>query len=678
MDKPTPNTQTEATDSRRINRRSFPYVLDLNLPSIDWNISAPWGQGRFSTIGDDDLSVFTPLETVQIAALDAIVPTRRISWRESVGSVGELNRRSQTGPARTVSTRTAKGQPARPFSYLASPVSGLPSEATLREETDDGDESPIYNRSSAHQSRFSWPPDSEVLESKPEYPTGFGLWIMIVALIFSIFLIALDMTIVATAIPAITDDFQGLQDVAWYGAAFFMTTGGFQSAWGKIFKYFPLKTGYLVSIGIFQAGSILCAAAPTSMIFIIGRAIAGVGAAGVSCGSYTIVAFIAEPKKRPAYTGILSAVFGIASVLGPLIGGVFSSSVTWRWCFWINLPVGVLPLVTIVFFFRTPEAAQPQDATLREKLLQLDPAGTSLLMGGIVTYLMAVHYGGQIYPWNSSLVIGLLVGSGLICVVFGLYEYWQGERAAIIPRLFRRREILLSALYSILLPGALHTMIYYIPIYFQAIRGSDAITSGVQNLPLIVSAMTGAVGAGLFISATGMSTVVMVGGAALGALGCGVFYTVGMDTPTGRWVGFQILAGFGLGGAFQIPVIVGQVSVDAVDLSSTTALLLCFQTVGAALVVSAAQAVFVNRMILAVPALAPGVDPMRVVATGAGQLRSVFTAEELPGVLAAYLVGIRATFILACSVAGTAFLLAMVLPWKRLNTVAVKETGGAA
>lgn len=144
----------------------------------------------------------------------------------------------------------------------------------------------------------------------------------------------------------------------------------------------------------------------------------------------------------------------------------------------------------------------------------MDPAGTALLMGAIVAYLIAVHYGGQIYPWSSSTVVGLLAGAGLICIVFGLYEYWQGERAIIIPRLFRRREILISALFSLILPGALHTMIYYLPIYFQAIRGSEAITSGVQNLPLIIAAMLGAVSAGVFISATGRATLVMLCGSA--------------------------------------------------------------------------------------------------------------------------------------------------------------------
>jgi MFS family permease len=136
---------------------------------------------------------------------------------------------------------------------------------------------------------------------------------------------------VATAIPAITDEFQGLQDVAWYGSIFFMTAGGFQSTWGKTYKYFPLKISFLTAIFLFEVGSLICAVSPSSTAFIVGRAIAGIGAAGVGSGSYTIVALIAEPRNRPAYTSLLGAVYGVASVLGPLLGGVFSSTTTWRW-----------------------------------------------------------------------------------------------------------------------------------------------------------------------------------------------------------------------------------------------------------------------------------------------------------------------------------------------------------
>ncbi|RDA93310.1 hypothetical protein CP533_2059 [Ophiocordyceps camponoti-saundersi (nom. inval.)] len=612
-------------------------------------ISPAW---RLSTIGSDELSVFSPLEATRITALDFVFPSRRTSWRQSVVSNTEL---PTSDPVRDSIVPPAKAQTAgsRSTSFSTESPSALSSASPP-------EVAPPYapSTSSCH---------GDDGEQPEEYPSGFKLWIMIAAL-----------TIVATAVPAITDEFHGLQDVAWYGAIFFMTAGGFQSTWGKTYKSFPLKMGFLTAIFIFEVGSLICGVAPSSSVFIVGRAIAGVGAAGVGSGSYTLVAFIAEPKKRAAYTGLLGAIFGIGSVLGPLLGGVFSSRSTWRWCFYINLPIGVLPVLTIVFFFHPPQTAMPQKAPLKEKLLQMDPLGTCLLMGAIITYLMAVHYGGQISPWSSSLVVGLLVGSCLLSIAFGLCEYWQGDRAIVIPRLFGQRRIGLSALYSILQSGAFFSMIYYLPLYFQAIRGSDAVISGVQNLPFILAAMLGALGAGLFISSTGMSTLIMVVGAAIGTLGCGLCYMFDMNTSTGTWIGFQIIAGVSLGGALQIPVIVGQVSVQPEDLSSATSMMLCFQTLGGAIWTSAAQSAFVNRMIIAVPTLAPDVDPMRVVATGAGQLRNVFRAYQLTGVLAAYLDGIRTAFILSCATVGAACVLGLFLPWKRLNVVAVKESPGGA
>ncbi|PHH86371.1 hypothetical protein CDD83_10356 [Cordyceps sp. RAO-2017] len=607
---------------------------------------------RTSTIGAEELSVFSPLEVTQITALDFVFPSRRVSWRQSVLSDGGL---SAQFPA-----RTPKGQ-LRPDSYLGH-------QSRLE---------PLHDPDSDGQSGLSRHSGGEAdlefldLEDEQEYPTGAKLFIMIAALVFSIFLIALDMA-------TITDEFKGLQDVAWYGAVFFMTAGGFQSTWGKTYKFFPLKIAFLTAIFIFEVGSLICGVAPSSTVFIIGRAIAGIGAAGVGSGSYTMVAFIAKPKSRAAYTGLLGAVYGVASVLGPLLGGVFSGATTWRWCFYINLPIGALPVGTIVFLFHPPKAAKPQEATLKEKLLQMDPLGTSFMMGAIITYLIAVNYGGQTYPWSSSMVIGLLVGSGLLAIAFGLCEFWQDERAIVIPRLIGKREIGLSAFFSIMQSGAFYCMIYYLPIYFQAIRGSDPIMSGVQNLPFILAAMLGALSAGIFISRTGMSTIVMVGGAGLGVLGSGLCYTLDRNTSTGAWVGYQIVAGLGLGGAMQIPVIVCQVSVELVDLSSATAMILCFQTLGGAIWLSAAQSAFVNRMLLAVPNTAPGVDPMRVVATGAGQLHKAFREDELAGVLAAYLDGIKIAFVLSCAIVGAAFVLGLFLPWRRHDTAAIQNSAGAA
>lgn len=154
-----------------------------------------------------------------------------------------------------------------------------------------------------------------------DYPSAFPLTMIVIALAASIFLVALDMTIVATAIPKITDQFHSLDQVGWYGSAFFLTVGSFQATWGKVYKYFPLKTSYLVGIFIFEVGSLICAVANNSTTLIVGRAIAGMGGAGIASGSYTIIAFSAPPTRRPALTGAMGATFGIASVIGPLLGG---------------------------------------------------------------------------------------------------------------------------------------------------------------------------------------------------------------------------------------------------------------------------------------------------------------------------------------------------------------------
>lgn len=302
------------------------------------------------------------------------------------------------------------------------------------------------------------------------YPKGLKLVLIIASLCLSVFLVALDQTIIAPALGAITGEFASVKDIGWYGAAYLLSTTALQPAYGSLYRMFSVKWTYLAAVFIFEVGSLVCAVAPSSNAFIVGRAVAGIGTAGLFSGGVVILSYTLPLRQRPAAFGLIGAMWGIASVAGPLLGGAFTDHVTWRWCFYINLPIGGAAMLAIFLFLHIEKGHDNGGKTVIERILSLDLLGTAMLVPSIVCLLLALQWGGTEHPWNSSVIIGLFVGFGLMLIIFIAIQIWKGDQGTLPPRLFKNRDIICAMLFVFFFGAGFFPLVYYLCKFCPSLR----------------------------------------------------------------------------------------------------------------------------------------------------------------------------------------------------------------
>ena len=530
------------------------------------------------------------------------------------------------------------------------------------------------------------PQDIPAQVEETKYPPRQEVILVSIALYLSVLLVALvrsfhspylahrtladsfkDRTIIGTAIPTITDEFHSLADVGWYGSAYLLTACAFQLLFGKIYTFYSPKWVFLIAIGLFELGSVVCGAAPNSKAFIVGRAVAGLGSAGVISGAIIIIVYLVPLHKRPAFQGLIGACFGTASVLGPVLGGAFTTNVSWRWCFYINLPIGAVTVAIILIILKLPNATN-ENQSIRQQFIQLDPLGTFFFLPCVVCLLLALQWGGSTYPWNSARIIALLVLFGVLAIGFVAIQIWKQEAATVPPHIIKKRSISGGAWFSICIGASLQVMVYYLPIWFQAVKGVSPVKSGIDNIPLVLSLVFASIFSGGLVQKIGYYTPLMLFCAAIMSVGAGLITTFKVDTGHAKWIGYQVIYGFGLGLGMQQSSIAAQTVLSKQDVPVGASLMIFAQSLGGAIFISVGQSVFTNRLASGLDQI-PGINPQALINAGATNLRSIVTPQQLDSVLVIYNQALTRAFDVALGVSCAAILGALAVEWKSVKKV---------
>jgi EmrB/QacA subfamily drug resistance transporter len=488
---------------------------------------------------------------------------------------------------------------------------------------------------------------------------GRRVLIIIGALLLGMFLAALDQTVVSTALPTIVGDLGDASHLSWIVTAYLLTLTVSTPLWGKLGDLYGRKRLFQAAIGIFLVGSALSGLSGSLGMLIVFRGLQGLGAGGLMVGAQAIIGDVVAPRDRGKYQGLFGAVFGVATVVGPLLGGFLTQHASWRWVFYINLPLGALALVVTAIVL-------PND--LRRVHQVVDYLGTALLAAGVSAIVLLTSLGGTTYGWGSAPIVGLGIAAVLLLAAWVLVER-RAVEPIMPPRLFANKVFSITSAVGFVVGFALFGVVSYLPAFLQVAKGADPTKSGLQLLPLMGGLIVTSTLSGLLISRWGRYKVFPIVGTGLMTVGIYLLSTVGLGTPTVVMYLFMALTGIGLGGVMQVLVIVVQNGVDHRDIGVATAGATFFRSIGGSIGTAVFGAIFANVL---GGRLASELQGLKV-PEGLGATISPSTLDHLSpavhhGVSAAYASTIGTVFLVAVPVGALAFLLTWLLPEVPMRT----------
>lgn len=498
------------------------------------------------------------------------------------------------------------------------------------------------------------------IEEETPSRSRFRTLMITLALYMVMFIAALDQTVVATAIPTITHELHSAAGYTWIGGAYLLASASCGTIWVKASDIWGRKPFILVAVFVFAVASLIAALSVNMPMLIAARALQGIGSGGLMQLVAVVISDMFSLRDRSFYFGIMGAVWAIAGGAGPLIGGAFAEYVTWRWCFWINLPVCGLAELLLVFFL---DLHNPR-TKLREGLAAVDWWGTFSIFAVVIMVLLGLNLGGATFPWRSSTVICLLVFGSASIALF-LYSELRLARYPLMPlsvfrRLSNNAVIIVAFGHSMVATGTE----FYLPLYFQSVQEASPLRSGVLLLPYVLMAAGADFVSGLIIHRTGKFLIFLQMGCVLMTLGTGLYIQFWTNTPLGQIIGFQIIAAVGMAFLFQTPMLAVQNTVRKSDVASATSALSFLRSLASSLAVVIGGSIFQNSIGTRSSALAAAGLSVSLQNSLDGEnaaanveiIRTITSPTQLEAVKKAYAYGTRRIFIFYTAIAGLTLL----------------------